>query len=402
MQWIRVYVSWQAVQPNQNDGYQWAEVDARLKAATDAHLSPIVTVINNPAWADQDGNHCGPLGDNQYLIDFYTALAERYSRSPYGVKYWEAGNEIDLTYHVWQRTYAPWGRIGCWGDLIPQYVEKLRLVWETVKVVDPDAVVLMGSLAMLNSTNMDFLNQVLATGGGPYFDGVGFSMYYGQDRAWYTCADPDRAKDHQCQSEMGMRGKSQIIQDILARHGVNKMILVTETASRCLHAYPRWEPCTEEELLSSAQYVIKSNVRALSSGARVVIWFTLDYPGFMYSSLLDENGDPKPSFEAYRVMAQELRWARYVRPMSLEELGDERLEGYLFTIGDRKRWVLWVNEATALPVPFKSLEQPDGMLRVVDLFGGEQLRTDTDDDLPSDETITLTVGESPVYVSQLP
>ena len=180
------------------------------------------------------------------------------------------------------------------------------------------------------------------------------------------------------------------------------MILVTETASRCLHAYPKWEPCTEEELLFSAQYVVKSNVRALSSRAHAIIWFTLDYPGFRYSSLLDENGDPKLSFEAYRVMARELRWARYVRPMSLEELGDGRLEGYLFTIGDRKKWVLWANETIALSVRFKSLEQPRGILQVVDLFGGEQVRTDADDNLPSDETITLTVGESPIYISQLP
>jgi len=402
MRWIRVLVSWQAIQPDQNGEYEWVDVDTKLKAATDARLSPIVTVINNPNWADQDGNHCGPLQDNQYLLNFLTALVERYSRPPYNVKYWELGNEIDLTYPVWQDVYAPSGMIGCWGDLIPQYVEILRAARQAIKGVDPDATILMGSLAMVESINLDFLDQVLAAGGGPYFDGVGFSMYYGQDKAWYTCADPDRAQHHRCRSEIGTRGKSQIIRDVLTRHGVDKLILVTETASRCLHAYPKWEPCTQEELLVSAQYVVKANVRAVSSGAPIIIWFTLDYPGFYHSSLLDENEEPKLSFESYRVMAQELRWARYVRPMSLEKLGDQRLEGYLFEIGDRKKWVIWANEAVALPVRFKSSEQPGGRLKVVDLFGGEQIWSNAGGDSSSDETISLTVGESPVYVGQLP
>lgn len=397
-------VLWVNIQPAQDGGYDWANMDDTMAKIAAANLTPILTVHSNPPWADQDENRCGPLKDNQYLIDFLIALVKQYSVPPYNVKHWEIGNEIDVRYNSWLQMYAPHnnGGIGCWGDMATQYVEFLRVAAETIRGVDSDAVILMGALSMLDSVNMNLLNEVLAAGGAPYFDMFGVNMYYGQDTAWYTCADADRSPGHICQSVMGMRGKARIVHDILAQHGVSKRVMVTETAFRCVHAYPKAEPCTPDELQSAVAYVPKTHIRALAEDAYPIIWFTLDYPGFYHSSLLDEAGNPKPAYLAYQVMVNQLRWARFVSAVTLEELGDERLEGYLFQVGERKKWVVWAKGDIALPLRFSALEQPGGVLRVVDVFGTERLLSDATDSQPSDGLISLEVNSNPVYVSQVP
>lgn len=405
MRWIRVPVFWAKIQPTQQDGeYNWAEMDDMMGKIAATNLQPILTVHTNPPWADRDGNLCGPLKDNQYLADFLSALVKRYSAPPYNVKHWEIGNEIDVRYSTWLQIYAPGnnGGIGCWGDIAPQYVEFLRVASETIRSIEPDAVILMGALSLLDSTNMNLLNEVLAAGGAPYFDMIGVNFYYGQDQAWYTCADPDRSEGHICQSVMGMRGKARIVHDMLAQHSVDKRVMITETAFRCLHAWPNWEPCTPDELQAAAAYVVKTHVWALAENAYPIIWFTLDYPGFWHSSLLDKAGNPKPVYRAYQTMADELHWARYVQPMTAEELGDDRLEGYLFRVGERKKWVLWAKGDISLPVRFPASEQPGGELRVVDVYGTARLLSDATDAQPADGLISLEVNSNPVYVSQVP
>jgi hypothetical protein len=404
MRWIRVPVFWVNIQPTQDGEYDWAKMDDTLAKIAAANLKPILTVHSNPPWADQDENRCGPLKDNQYLVDFLSALVKRYSVAPYNAKHWEIGNEIDVRYSTWLKIYAPKnnGGIGCWGDMALQYIEFLRVASETIREIDSDAVILMGAVALLDSTNVNLFSDVLAAGGAPYFDMIGVTMYYGQDTAWYTCADPDRSKGHICQSVMGIRGKVRIVQDTLAQHGANKQVMVAETAFRCLHAWPNVAPCSPDELQSAAAYVVKTHVWALAEDAHSIIWFTLDYPGFYHSSLLDKEGSPKPAYRAYQTMADQLRWARYLRPMTPEELGDERLEGYTFQVGERKKWVVWTKGDIVLPVRFPASEQPGGVLRIVDIFGTERLLSDATGIQPPDGSISLEVNSNPVYVNQEP
>jgi hypothetical protein len=153
---------------------------------------------------------------------------------------------------------------------------------------------------------------------------------------------------------------------------------------------------------SAAAYLPKAYIWALAENAYPIVWFTLDYPGFFHSSLLDQEGNPRPAYHAYRTMTHELRWAKYMRPMTTEELGDDRLEGYLFQVGERNKWVLWARGDIALLVRFAVSEQPRGVLRVVDLFGTEQMLSDTTDSQPTDGRISFKVNSKPIYVDQVP
>ena len=406
MHWIRVVVEWEQVEEIEG-AYDWSKYDVIFDHIAATRLVPIVTIHSNPFWADADNNNCGPLNANgqQAWANFLRTMVGRYGPgTKYGVRHWEINNEVDLRYETWLKVYWPKrvGGIGCWGDMAPEYVKFLGIASEAIWEIDPDAVILMGSQALLNVTNMSFLNEVLIAGGAPYFDMIGFNMYYGQDLAWYTCADQDRSPGHICQSVMGMRGKARILHTMLNQHGVEKRVIVTETAFRCLHDYPNREPCTQDELQAAVAYVAKTHIWALVEEAYPIIWYTLNYPGFFHSSLLDKEGNPKAIYLAYQTMADELHWARYVQPMTAEELGDDRLEGYLFQVGERKKWVLWAKDNITLPVRFLASEQPGGVLRVVDVLGTERVLSDATDSQPADGWISLEVNSNPVYVNQAP
>lgn len=400
MAWIRINAYWKNIEPT-NDNYNWGSLDDAISKSIAADLTPMVGIVTNPAWADADNTYCGPLKDNQYLTDFLTDLVNRYKGAPYNVKYWEIGNEVDHDYDVSHQLY-PGGGIGCWADLVPQYVEFMRVAHDAIKAADPDAHVILGGLAMLGYSEIDntnFLRHVLQQGGGPYFDIVAFHFGETQDHAWYTCADRDRAPGHTCQSVEGLQGKAQIVRDTLTQEGwPGKTILLNELGFHC-------EPCDAARQEAHARWVVKAHARAMAEELPVVIWFTLNYPGFHGSSLLNSDGSARPAYNVYPVMASELRMMRYKRTIDgASEFGVTDLEGYVFGIDSvKEKSVMWVNGSTPRLVSYPAASVGTGQLRVVDRYGNARILTDNSDDgTAGDGYISVQVTEDPIYVHVYP
>jgi len=400
MAWIRVDAYWKNIEPTDNS-YVWSTLDDAISKSIAAGLTPIVDIVTNPTWADADDTHCGPLKNNQYLADFLTDLVNRYKGEPYYVKYWEIGNEVDHEYDVSHQLY-PGGGIGCWADLVPQYVEFMQVAHTAIKAADPGAHLILGGLAMLDYSEIsdtNFLRHVLQEGGGPYFDIVAFHFGETQDHAWYTCADSDRAPGHTCQSVEGLRGKAQIVRDTLTQEGwPNKTILLNELGFHC-------EPCDSARQEEHAIWVVKAHARAMAEGLPVVIWFTLDYPGFHGSSLLNSDGSARPAYNVYPVMASELRMLSYKRTINgTSEFGITDLEGYVFGIDSvQEKSVMWVNGSTPRLVSYPIASVGTGQLRVVDRYGNGRILTDNSDDgTAGDGYISVRVTKDPVYVHVYP
>jgi hypothetical protein len=400
MAWIRIPAAWKVIEASNNE-YDWTFPDHDIAQSGAAGLTPMVSIVTNPAWADADGTYCGPLKDNQYLADFLTDLVNRYKGPPYHVRYWEIGNEVDHTYDEAHGQY-PGGEIGCWADRVDEYVTFMRVAYEAIKYADPDAQVIVGGLAMLgyseiNDTN--FLRHFLRAGGGAYFDAVAFHFGETQDHAWYTCADHDRAEGHVCQSAEGLKGKAQILRNTLAEEGVpNKTILLNEIGFHC-------EPCDAARQELHAQWVVKAHARAMSESLPVVIWYTLNYPGFHGSSLLNQDGSPRPAYQVYPVMASELHMWHYKRTIDgSSEFGVADLEGHVFELGTAKeKSVMWVDGSTPQLVSYPVASISSGQLRVVDRYGTARLLTDdTDDGTQGDGYISVQVTNEPTYVYAYP
>ena len=398
MKWMRVSLRWDEVEPTKGS-YNWAIYDDRLAKVAEAGLTPIVYIWKNPSWAA--ATNCGPLYNDQDLADFLTAVVGRYRDSPYDVKYWEIYNEPDH----WQS-----GTIGCMGDDVPEYVSLLEVAHDTIKALDPEAHILLGGLAMVGSVNLDFLEQVLEEGGGDYFDIVSFHFYAEQINAAYTCSDPPEC------TVRGLLGKAAIIRDTLAQYGHDKPLMLTETGKRCLSAYPDVAPCSAEELEIQADYVPILNVRGMSTDLESIIWYTLEWPGFYHSSLLDQSGTPKPAYLAYQTLTEELAGARYGRRIEDPYPYCPEIEQHLFSLrgGRAEKTVLWTNPIVAWdesgqPIycgidtrsfDFPTEDLPFGMLRLVRREGSEyaeSILTDADDG-QVDGVITLSITPSPIYV----
>src|SRR5437763_7110564 len=110
---VRLIVNWNATAPNDasrpagfdaanpaDPHYSWGPIDEGVRAAAANHLSPILTVVFAPRWAERSSG--GPQGTNSpdphELGLFATALARRYSGQFQGlprVRYymaWQEGN----------------------------------------------------------------------------------------------------------------------------------------------------------------------------------------------------------------------------------------------------------------------------------------------------------------------
>lgn len=402
MNWLRVPISWRATEPSKGQ-YEWVVHDAKLLAVAEAGLTPIVLIGATPEWSTSGGRACDPPDDPGDLHDFLVEAVTRYKDPPYNVKYWQLYNEEDHLSTIQTE-------LGCMGDRVEEYVEVLRVAYQTIKGIDPQARVVLGGMAMLGppATNERFLTDVLEAGGGDYFDIAAFHFFASQINQTYTCADPD------C-TIRGLLGKASIVAQTLAQWGYDKPVMLTETSKRCLSAYPDEAPCSPEELERQADYVLILNARGMAAGLQAIIWYTLDYPGGYNSSLLDQNGAPKPAYYAYQTWNQELRQAVYLQRMDTPNSGCPEIEGHLFSIhgGTREKTVLWTNpvidwtdsgeeircEVTTRLLHFSVEELPFGALRVVDKYGSERIVSDGDDDTGSiDGLVSLEITPSPIYV----
>ena len=150
--------------------------------------------LYEPIW--DNGENGTPVNDDNYYALYVYKVAQRYRDY---VKFWEIKNEPDFT-STPECGYNPSGR-GCnWWDNDPlpkdlvnfhapvqSYIRMLRISYEVIKYVDPDAYICVGGIgyagfldAVLRNT--DHPDQGKVTDeyphkGGAWFDCLGFHIY---------------------------------------------------------------------------------------------------------------------------------------------------------------------------------------------------------------------------------
>jgi len=167
--WIRVGLSWPAVQPYSPLASDWSSFD-RVVSAAAAHRIKVLAVVGfTPAWArprDCGGYNCAPAQPAQFAA-FVKAAALRYGDR---VGAWEIWNEPNL-----QRFWEP-------APNAAQYARLLALSAVAVHSAVPGATVVSGGLAMIPASSRsvsgrDFLTWVCQQGGLTEVDGIGLHPY---------------------------------------------------------------------------------------------------------------------------------------------------------------------------------------------------------------------------------
>lgn len=389
MRWVRYNaIRWDLVQSaGPETPYDWSAIswsEAELIDARSAGLEPIVVIRGTPSWAQKiPGYSCGPINE-EYLDEFATfvsAVVQRYKGPPYNVKFWELWNEPDV---------LPWDPVppdspyGCWGDNTDStgyygggyYAQMLKQVYPAVKAADPEAQVLIGGLLYGYAHGRPmflFLRGVLAAGGGDYFDIVSYHAYYPGDDTWYTREDV-------------LEGKTAHVRQVLAEYGhAGKPMMCTEAGYR---TYSH-----DSELEAQADYVVTDDVRAFSLGLKAHIWYGLAANDFLGSALLNPDLSPRPAYNAYKAMTQQLDGLYYRRRVT----AGSNVEEHEFGNGTRTVWVIWTTDGYSHSVHFPTAWSPSGQFWVRDKYGQGTIWSDASDG-NVDGQVTVQVSESPFYV----
>ncbi len=363
--WVRQYVFWSDIEPSapviDTPTYDWSKYDSLFLDYKNLGLEVIAVIGGLPSWAAT--NSYGPILRMVDFKRFIGDLVKRYdgSNGSPEVLFFEFFNEPDLISEA--IAYVGWGY---WsqngGGNGADYAQMLKEVFPVVKAANPNAMVVLGGLALENTShfNFFFLDDVLSSGGGDYFDIMNFHYYTPFEDAWaYLGQD--------------ILGKAAYVRNVFTLHGVpQKPHFVTEAGEwssdldECTFTFRR-----NEEI--QAQYAAKLFVRGLADGnIKAIAWFILqDFAPPVGSSpcdgtrgLLRLDGSPKAAYYAYKTASNLLQGVTYLNRVSGVD------EGYDFSAGGTKHiYVLW-NDSGSRVV---SLSITSNQVIQVDKLGNQQV-----------------------------
>ncbi len=388
--WVRVQINWRGIEPTNVSPaqYQWSSADQALSAARAdmGGYQMIATIHAAPDWAAPGYRmplYPGRLPD---FGEFVGALVERYDGDGFEdapdspvVTYWEFYNEPDANDDYFE---AGWGHYG------EQYASLLETAYSSVKAANPVAQVVLGGIAYdwFEDQNgpfvRDFLDDVLAAGGGNHFDVMNFHAYPSFAFNWTTQGP-------------GLLEKTQFVRDKLAQYGVgHKPIMITEAGWHSNN--PPHSPSSPE---IQARYVVELLTQSMAADIDVMIWWMLHDPGNFYTEngLVTDDDDPQPklAFYAYRTAVAELSTAHFEYRLSDAQTGATDMEAYRFVdhVHGRLVYVAWLNPVDTT------------VTRPLDLWGTQATVRDsiyghsyTVVDTNGDGRVTVFVSGQPIYV----
>jgi hypothetical protein len=160
----RFDLSWRGVEPRRKGSYDvptLTKLDSVLRELDARGISPIITVIETPAWARPAGSDIfTPPTNRQDYADIMGVLAARYASRPNMV--WEVWNEPNLP-EFWQTGPNP-----------AEYADLLKRASVAIRAADPDATVLGGSIVF---NDLKFLRGIYQNGARGSFDGLSLHPY---------------------------------------------------------------------------------------------------------------------------------------------------------------------------------------------------------------------------------
>jgi hypothetical protein len=361
--WVRTEIAWEKIEPTNTtpDQYNWRPVDEIVAGAYERCYPLVLTILGNPSWAAEFPD--GPIytANLPDFAQFMRALAERYDGDGFQdapgsplVRYFELYNEPDV------------GEVGAterWGNYGARYAAMLKAVYPAVKAASPQALVVFGGIAYDFFASDDpatsgpfvrnFLPDVLANGGGAYFDIMNYHFYPLFGSNWTKNFPLDGP---------GLVEKTAAIRAVLQKYKINKPIIITEMGWHN-NILPPPDIYGDDRL--QVRLVQQLYVQALAAGVPMAAWWPLNDldNGYQYNSGLVSNisasspPERKPAFLAFRAMTEHLTNVRFVRAVPASELqisgGDREkskaLVVYEFSDNatDHPIYVAWTNQTDA-------------------------------------------------------
>ena len=281
-------IDWNTVQPEEGSPYLWWVDSPYINVAYSSGINNMVTITPFAEW---DQEKCHTATDKKLPCDmdayrkFIISLVNHYKNQ---VKYWGIANEVDGGYY--------------WTDTAENYAVLVQETADAIHFVDPDAKIVLGSIATSDFLN-DFLTALnqLAPVGKQYFDVADIHYFH-----LATSLNFDLVGD-----DLDYKGAKDIydqLRPVYTSFGYgNAEIWMTETATYSNCPAGVW-PCQSEEL--HAADLVKRLVYPLSYGVSKVFWVTavewFDFNGDGPNNYFDNCGlirNPKHNEGIYRKLA---------------------------------------------------------------------------------------------------
>ncbi len=386
--WVRRNaILWSDIEPIQGGGYDWSSlgsIEQDFLRARENNMEVVAIIRGIPDWALMPPYNyaCGPINPSALPAfgNFIHAVVQRYSGSPYYVKYWEIWNEPDVDPSNFPHGDYPFG---CMGDVTDTayyggqyFATVLQAAYPMAKAANPEAQVMVGGLLM----NCDplsnpegcipsrYLEGILVAGGQNYFDGVSFHAYdffsigavnyptgiYGNP-GWNSGGYENTLSGA---LKPALVAKVHYIKYLFGLYNVQgKFLMNTETALLCGGTFdpPGGTGCESSpdsafEKLKAA-YIPQTYASALAEGLVANIWFT---PlGWRNSGLLKDDLTTRPAYEAFQLANDILGGATFVR--EIHEYEDNQIFGYEFLVENQTIWILWTLDGKMHPLTFAQL-----------------------------------------------
>lgn len=135
LQWVKVEVRWETMQPNEGDAIAFETLDNIVSGLDSQGLNILLTVTTAPAWTRTLDEESGPPDDLAQFAAFVGGLVGHYAGVVDAYQIW---NEPNIR-SKWKSPVHPIGA--------GQYFEMLRQSYLLIKAIDPNAQVVSAGLA---------------------------------------------------------------------------------------------------------------------------------------------------------------------------------------------------------------------------------------------------------------
>lgn len=308
--WVKQMFPWDQIEPQKGLFWDdrirrstWDKFDEIVDLVEQYGLRLIVRLDQPPEWARSRGENARyPVRDLNEFGDYVARVVARYRGR---VQYYQIWNEPNLD--------IEWGR----QPVDPEaYVRLLRVGYERVKKVDPEAYVLAASLAPTIErsahalSDLEYLQRMYDAGAAAYFDIMSVQAYG-------LRSGPD---DRRVDIDDVNFSRPMLIREIMVRNGdAHKPIWASEVGWNSQPDSVTAEPVfgrVSEEL--QARYTVRALERARTEWpwmGVMNIWFfrrphqtEWDQP-FFYFRMVDPDFTPRPVWWAVRDYAHRMGYA---------------------------------------------------------------------------------------------
>lgn len=316
--WIKQQFAWRDIEGAAKGAFDWSRSDEVIYRANVKGLDVLARMDNAPDWAapgcfDPSHNAMGPARNMKDWTDFLRAFVTRYKGRVRAYQIW---NEPNLAREWCGRPPNP-----------EEFVQLLRASYQTIKAIDPDALVISGGLT---PTSADFdqampdmkffarMYDAMGNSSNGYFDllgvhGAGFKADPEADPG-VVAQDPALTNNDPSPVEAKRIYSFRHVEDVRAlmvqRGDANKQIAILEfgwTSDQVNPAYA-WFAVSEQEkanrIVRAYQYA-KQNWSPWIGVMSLIFMGNADWTGQeeqFWWAITEPDGTPRPAYDALKQM----------------------------------------------------------------------------------------------------